>query len=69
MGKDEARQLWGIPQGPTGLEHCVEGGLVPLMECLVSHDLRMSTQFTSSWKERRVTMGGISFEVNEEVIA
>lgn len=47
---------------------CVEGRLAPLMESLVGHDLSLSAQFANSWKDRRVTMGDISFEVNEEVI-
>lgn len=48
---------------------CVEGVLAPLMECLVGHVLSMLVQFTTPEKERRLSMGGISFEVNEEVIA
>lgn len=47
----------------------MEGGFVPLLESLVGHDEKMSAHFVGSWRERRVTMGGISFEVNEEVIS
>lgn len=39
-----------------------------LLENLVGHDERLSTQFVGLWKDRRVTMCGILFEVNEEVI-
>lgn len=48
---------------------CMEGRLAPLLESLVGHDEKMLAQFVGFWKDRRITMGGISFEVNEEVIA
>ncbi|XP_059066261.1 uncharacterized protein LOC131857592 [Cryptomeria japonica] len=48
---------------------CVEGGIDKLMENMKGNDERLSKQFMTSWEDRRVTMGGISFEINEEVIA
>lgn len=41
-----------------------EGGIIPFMEAM-----NLSMQFVSSWNDRRVVMGDISFEINEDVIA
>lgn len=46
-----------------------EGSIMPYMEAMTRYDECLSLQFTNSWNERRVTMGGISFEINEDSIA
>lgn len=46
-----------------------KGGIDKFMESMKGNDERLSRQFVTSWEDRRVTMGGISFEINEEVIA
>lgn len=46
-----------------------EGGISQYMEFMTSHDEGLSRQFVTSWKDRRVTIGSISFDINEEVIA
>lgn len=48
---------------------CSEGGIDKFMESKKGNDERLSKQFVASWEDRRVTMGGISFEINEEFIA
>lgn len=39
------------------------------MECMKGgHDEKLSKQFISSWNNRKVFVGGIHFQINEEVI-
>ena len=46
-----------------------EGGFIPYMEAMVAYDENCSTQFVNGRNDRRVTINGISFQVNEEIIA
>lgn len=48
---------------------CSGGAIDKFMESMKENDERLSKQFMASWEDKRVTMGGISFEINEEVIA
>lgn len=46
-----------------------EGDIDKFMESMKGNDEILLKQFVASWEDRRVTMGGISFEVNEDMIA
>ena len=46
-----------------------EGGFIPFMEAIEGHDENFSLQFANGWSDRMVTINGITFQVNEEVIA
>ena len=46
-----------------------EGGFLPYMQSMEGYDENFSLQFVSRWNDRRVTINGITFQVNEEVIA
>ena len=42
-----------------------EGDLVPFIEAMVGYDEKFSQYIAISWIDRRVTINGISFQVNE----
>lgn len=42
--------------------------MVPFLKCIEGYDKSVSMQFVNFWTDRRVTINGISFEINEEVI-
>lgn len=44
---------------------CYEGGVFQFIKRINSYDEDLSVQFTMSWADRKVFIGGISFEVNE----
>lgn len=46
-----------------------EGGFVPYMQVVASYDENCSQKFIYSRKDRRVTINGITFQVNEESIS
>ena len=46
-----------------------EGGFIPFMQSMKGYDENCSLQFVNGWSDRRVTINGITFQVNEEVIA
>lgn len=46
-----------------------EGDIVSFMEAMTGFDENLSMRFVSSWNDRRVVMGDISFEISEDVIA
>jgi len=49
--------------------YCKEGGTIPFLECLNGHDESLSIQCASSWADRQVTIGSVSFEISEKSIA
>ena len=46
-----------------------EGGFIPYMQSIVGYDENCALQFVNGWNDRKVTINGITFQVNEEVIA
>ena len=46
-----------------------EGGFFPYMQAMAGYDENCGLQFVNEWNDRKVTINGITFQVNEEVIA
>lgn len=45
-----------------------EGGLLPYMDGMVKHNEVILMKFYQTWKDRKVTVNGMSFEISEENI-
>ena len=46
-----------------------EGGFIPYMQAMAGYDENCALQFVNGWNDRRVTIYGILFQVNEEFIS
>ncbi len=44
-------------------------GFILYMEAMSGYNENRSLQFVNSWKDRRVMINGISFQINEEIIS
>lgn len=45
-----------------------KGGILPYMENMNGHDETVPKQFYTTWNDRHVSMNGISFEINDDII-
>ena len=45
-----------------------EGGFIPYMQSMAGYDANCALQIVNRWNDRRFTINGITFQVNEEVI-
>ena len=45
-----------------------EGNLLPYMEGIVKHDEIKWIQFLHTWKDKKVTVNGMSFDISKETI-